>query len=233
MGPPGRLRLVSGGSSANGAAFAAVHLPDALAPYLGDRPSVVRRGDDPARARLRLPRNTPPGQYGGSVELADGRREAVNLTVERRPRVRVTPGTLHLSGAAGAAVQAGLLLENRGNVPLEIDEALVTGVFDDNGIETALAAAYRLQSDDLNLIVSTVFSRLREAHGGLLKLRVVEGAGTLAAGERRLLLLETTLGAKLQPGHGYHGVLKLGGHAIAVRLHVTENPSPVRPGGKR
>lgn len=165
--------------------------------------------------------------------LQSGRHTLLRLNVEPRPRIRVSPGTLHLSGAPGARAQAQLLLENRGNVALPIDEALVTGVFDDNGIETALASAYRLQSEDMNQIVSTVFGRLREAHGGLLKLRVAEGAGPLAVGERRLLQLDTTLSAKLQPGHGYHGVLQLGGHAIAVRLHVTESPSTVRPGGKR
>jgi hypothetical protein len=214
-------------------ALAAVHLPDSLKSLQNARHPVLRRAGDPARARLRLPPETPPGQYEGSLEYADGRRQPLHLTVEPRPRIRVSPGTLRLSGAAGARVQAQLHLENRGNVPLQIDEALVTGVFDDNGIETALASAYRLQSEDITQIVSTVFGRLREAHGGLLKLRVSEGAGLLAVGESRLLQLDTTLGAKLQPGHGYHGVLQLGGHAIAVRLHVTEPPSTVRPGGKR
>jgi len=235
VGPPGRLRLAPGPSApvTGGAALAAVHLPESLRPLLSDRHPALRRGRDPSRARLRLPPNTPPGRYEASLEYADGQRQPLGLTVEPRPRIRVSPGTLHLSGAAGARVRAQLLVENRGNVPLAIDEALVTGVFDDNGIETALASAYRLQSEDLNQIVATVFGRLREAHGGLLKLRVLEGAGTLAVDERRLLTLETTLGAKLHPGHGYHGVLQLGSHAIAVRLHVTEPPSTPRPGDPR
>ena len=227
------MRLAADGVADGAAALAAVHLPDSLKSAQNGRHPVLRRAADPARARLRLPPETPPGQYEASLEYADGRRQALSLTVEPRPRIRVSPGTLRFSGAAGARVQAQLLLENRGNVPVPIDEALVTGVFDDNGIETALASAYRQQSEDLNQIVSTVFGRLREAHGGLLKLRVTEGAGPLAVGERRLLQLDTTLGAKLQPGHGYHGVLQLGGHAIAVRLQVTETPSTVRPGGKR
>ncbi|PZO17962.1 MAG: hypothetical protein DCF26_08935 [Burkholderiales bacterium] len=130
-------------------------------------------------------------------------------------------------------MQAQLLLENRGNVPIEIDETLVTGVFDNDGIETALAAAYRLDSDDITQIVGTVFARLRDAHGGLLKLRVTEGAGALAVGERRLLTIETVLSSKLHTGHGYHGVLQLGGHAIAVRLSVAPALITGKPGGKR
>jgi hypothetical protein len=228
LGPPGRLRL-AGGDAGAVASVKALHLPEALRGYADDRHPVLRRGRDPGRTRLRLPAHTPPGHYEGQVELADGQSQPFELTIEPRPRIRVSPSTLNLAGAAGAKVQAKLLLENRGNVPIDIDETLVTGVFDNDGIETALASAYRLETDDLNQIVATVFGRLRDAHGGLLKLRVAEGAGVLAVGARRMVALETVLGSKLRAGHGYHGVLNLGGHAIAVRLSVApasaRNPS--------
>lgn len=232
LGPPGRLRL-AGGDAALVAQVQTLHLPEALQACTDGRHPVLRRGRDPGRTRLRLPAHTPPGHYEGSVEFADGQRQPFELTIEPRPRIRVSPSTLNLSGAAGAHAKAQLLLENRGNVPIEIDETLVTGVFDNDGIETALAAAYRLDSDDITQIVGTVFSRLRDAHGGLLKLRVAEGAGSLAVGERRLLTIETLLSSKLHAGHGYHGVLQLGGHAIAVRLSVAPALTPGKPGGKR
>jgi hypothetical protein len=211
-----------------------LHLPDALRSYADERHPVLRRGRVPGRARLRLPTHTPPGHYEGSVEFADGKCQPFEVTIEPCPRIRVSPSTLSLSGASGAQAKAQLLLENRGNVPIAIEETLVTGVFDNDGIETALASAYRLESDDLNQIVATVFGRLRDAHGGLLKLRVAEGAGELAVGERRLITVETVLSSKLHAGHGYHGVLKLGGHAIAVRLSVTAALATKRKlGGKR
>lgn len=232
LGPPGRLRLAAGDADAV-AKIQTLHLPDALQACTDGRHPVLRRGRDAGRTRLRLPAHTPPGRYEGSVELADGQRQPFELTVEPRPRIRVSPSALNLWGAAGAKVRAQLLLENRGNVPIEIQETLVTGVFDNDGIETALAAAYRLESDDIQQIVGTVFSRLRDAHGGLLKLRVAEGAGTLALGERRLLTIETVLSSKLHAGHGYHGVLQLGGHAIAVRLNVAPALTTGKTGGKR
>ena len=42
-------------------------------------------------------------------------------------------------------------------VAITIGETRVTGVFADDGIETALAAAYRLETDDLDKIAGTVF----------------------------------------------------------------------------
>lgn len=230
FGPPRRLRLVASGPQMG--APQAVRLPAELEPYVDPRHPPLRASGarDPGRARLRLAPQTPPGQYKVAVEFAGGRRQQMTVTVEPRPRLRVLPGTLRLAGAPGAKLSARLLLENRGNETLAIDESLVTGLFDDDGIEAALAAVYRMETDELDKIVGAGFARLRQAHGGLLKLRVREGAGPLVPGERRSLLLETTLGAKLAPRHGYHGTLDLGPHTIAVELSVL---APQPPGGRQ
>lgn len=232
LGPPGRLRLTQPPDSKAGPATAA-HLPDALLPYADPRRPVLRTGRDPRRTRLRLSPQTPPGDYPVGIEYADGRKAEVTVHVQARPRLRVLPGTLRLAGAPSALVAARLLVENRGNEVLDIPESLVTGIFDNGGIEAALAAVYRLETDDLNRIVSTGFARLREAHGGLLRLRVREGAGRVAPGESRALLLETTLSSKLAPRHGYHGTLELGSHRIAVQVAVADAPSDKSAGEPR
>lgn len=216
LGPPTRLRLATADFDTIASACA-VHWPRGQ--YTQAQP-VLRRGRDPAHTRLRLDPATPPGDYTAVLELADGGKREVTVSVEPRPRLRVAPSELRFAGPPGGAVSARLLLENRGNVGIAIGDALVTGVFDDDGIETALASTYRMETDDLNKIVGNVFARLREAHGGLLRLRVAEGAGELIPGERRVLVLETTLSSKLRPGHGYHGVLEIGGHGISVHLQI-------------
>ncbi len=226
MGPPGRLRW-AGLEGAELGVPVAVQLPDALANYINPRHPALRSSRSGARTRLRLAADTPPGTYSIAVEYAGGVKREVSVAVQPRARLHVVPGTLRLAGAPGATASAALLLENRGNEALEISEALVTGLFDNEGIEAALAAMYRLDSDDLNRIVATGFARLRQAHGGLLKLRVSQGAGKLMPGERRQLLLETTLGTKLEAGHGYHGTLALGPHRIAVQVSVLAAATPV------
>ncbi|CAD5371611.1 hypothetical protein RA210_U160017 [Rubrivivax sp. A210] len=219
MGPPGRLRL-AGVDARQWAQVEGVQLPEALQPRRA-RPA-LRRGGDPARARLRLPPDTPPGRYDITLALAGGKSQCASVDVQARPRLRVTPSALRLTAAAGASACAALLLENRGNVPVEIGPVLVAGLFDDDGIEAAMASVYNLDSHDVNKIVGHAFSKLREAHGGLLKLRVRQGAGPLAVGERRVLELEARLGEKLVPGHGYHGVLEMAGHGIAVEVAVSK-----------
>jgi hypothetical protein len=225
LGPPSRLRLASGDAEAIVNARA-VHWPEGQQHKRAAALPVLRRGRDASRTRLRLDPLTPPGKYTVVLELADGARRDATVSVQPRRRLLVTPSELRFEGPPGGAVMAQLLLENRGNVAIPIGEALVTGVFDDDGIETALASTYRMETDDLNKIVGNIFARLREAHGGLLRLRVAEGAGELAPGDRRVLKLETTLNSKLRRGHAYHGVLDIGEHGIAVSLRIEGTEAP-------
>jgi hypothetical protein len=220
-GPPRRLRLTAGQPGP----VVSVKLPNTLHAYVDERHRVVRRGDDAARTHLRLRKDTPPGDYDITIERGDGTTETATLSVEPRTRLRITPSALHFAGAPGAKATAKLRIENRGNVAIEIPETVVTGIFDDDGIETALAAAYRSESDDLNEIVGTVFGRLREAHGGLLKMRIIEGAGLLAVGAWRSIVIEVLLGAKLHSGHGYHGTFELDGVTVALTVAVAQAPS--------
>jgi len=228
LGPPSRLRLATADVQSMATARA-VRWPEAM--RMRAAAPVLRRGRSASSTRLRLDPLTPPGEYTAVLELADGGSRDVTVSVQPRPRLRVVPSDVRLEGPPGGAVSARLLLENRGNVPVAIGDALVTGVFDDDGIETALASTYRMDTDEVNKIVGNVFARLREAHGGLLRLRVAEGAGDLAPGERRVLLLETTLGAKLRPGHGYHGLLKIGEHGISVHLRIDGKANAKEQGG--
>lgn len=217
FGPPNRLRVAAADIDAIASAR---RVRCAQWQHGGSTAPVLRLGRDAARTRLRLDPTTPPGDYVAVLELADGSQREVTVSVEAKERLRVYPGAIRLVGHPGDTVSARVMIENLGNVEIPIADTLVTGVFDDNGIETALASTYRMETDDLNRIVGNVFARLREAHGGLLKLRVASGSGPLARGERRMLVLTATLNSKLKQGHGYHGVVRIGKHGIGIHIEV-------------
>lgn len=231
LGPPTRLRLAASDVAAFASARAA-RWPEGL--HGGDRAApILRRTRDGSNISLRLDPLTRPGEYTVILEFADGGQREVSVSVEPQPRMRVTPGTLRFIGSPAEPVSTRLLLENRGNVSITIGNVLVTGVFDDNGMETAFASTYRMENGDLtvNKILEHFFSRLRDAHGGLLALNVAEGSGELAPGDRRVLVLTTTLKSKLRRGHNYHGVLKIGEHGIAVRLAIEGTDTDNQQGG--
>jgi len=218
VGPPRWLRVATQDSGAFAEACAA-RWPDSQHARGGLAP-LLRRSRDPSRTRLKLDPTTVPGDYTVILELANGKTRNVSVAVHPQARARITPRGLTLSGTPGQVTSARLLIENRGNVGIDIGEVLVTGIFDDVGIESALASVYRMDTHDMSAIVDNLFAHLREAHGGLLRLRVVDGQGPLAPGESRQLGLETTLASKLRRGHSYHGVLQIGPHGVGVRVRV-------------
>jgi hypothetical protein len=232
LGPPSRLRLAASDVEAFASARAA-RWPEGLNAGDRARPPLLRRTRAVSNMSLRLDPLTRPGEYTVILEFADGGQREVSVSVEPQPRLRATPGTLRFTGSPAEPVSTRLLLENYGNVGITIGNVLVTGVFDDNGFETAIASTYRMENDDLNInkVLENFFSRLRDAHGGLLPLQVVEGSGELAPGERRVLVLKTTLKSKLRPGHNYHGVLKIGEYEIAVHLAIEGSDTDNKQGG--
>ncbi len=229
LGPPLWLRVATPDHEAFASARAA-RWPD-------DRPSRaetaprLRRSRDASRTRLKLDPTTAPGRYKLILELSNGKTRDVSVSVHPQARMRITPRGLDLSGPPGGAASARLLVENRGNVGIDIGDTLVTGIFDDNGIESALASTYRMDTTDMSAILGNLFAHLREAHGGLLRLHVTEGQGLLAPGESRVLGLQTTLASKLHRGHGYHGVLQIGQHGIGVRVRIDKAERNNHPEG--
>ncbi len=179
-----------------------------------------RRG----RLRLRLRPETPPGEYTASVSHGELQQQIL-VTVHARVLATVQPHVLLWSGLPGTRARVEIVLTNAGNVPLEVPESCVTGIFDDKGIEAAFASTYRQETDDLNQLAGHLLSKLRESHGGLFKVHIAGGARNLAPGELCNLTLQTTLASKLLPGHSYHGLLPLtGGLQLSMQIQIGEPP---------
>ena len=104
----------------------------------------------------------------------------------------------------------------------------IVGIYDDNEIELAFAQTYRLETGDANQLVGHLLQKMREGHGGLLKIKV-DGAGALDGGASRVLTLRAQLGSKLKPGHSYHGFWRL--YPLRVKVRVTVRPE-ARGGSK-
>lgn len=220
-GPPGHLLLHSDLPAVSGLSFK----PDeTLQSTIGNSKSSFRiqadRSGTLKRLKVRLSNATKPGLYHATLETSDG-SIPVDINVEPRSRLVIAPVELALSGAPGDKVQSRLLFSNKGNVTLAIPESDTLGIYDDDGIETAFASTYRMESDDLSKLFANFAAKLRDGHGGLLKLRLLEGSGKLEPGTSRSVLIEAQLPSKLKPGHNYHGVWSLltAEHAVTVAVN--------------
>jgi hypothetical protein len=175
-----------------------------------------RRGTGRSPLRIKIDRTTPPGDYE-AVLRAGGERYPARITVEATPRLSAGPAEIRFAGAPGDEADARLTLINTGNVAIDVPRSASVGIYDDDGIEQAFAQTYRLETDDANQLVGHLLQKLRDGHGGLLKINV-DGAGPLDGGATRVLSLRVQLAPKLKAGHSYHGVWSLDPLHVAVAV---------------
>jgi hypothetical protein len=216
IGPP--QRLISVGALPDLAPMD-VGVEGAVADFLrSGHPAVrlhMRRGS--RRMKLKLRPETPPGDYP-VVLRSGGERWQAMARVQPFLRAQVTPSELSFRGAPGETATCLATLANEGNVPIELPKFALVGIFDDDGIETAFASTYRENAKTVDGFLSTFTSKLREAHGGLMKLRLVRGAGAHPSGTVTALEVAAELPGALAKGHRYHGIWTTDFANIAVSV---------------
>lgn len=224
VGPPGRLTLVSGVDIGKDAEFTA---DAALSPFVSGARRALRvrsRGEGARRLRLKLDPTAPPGQYKAVIGAGDNAHDVL-VTVQRAPRVSAFPSQLQFSGAPSSRVEVAATFWNRGNVAFDLPDFVPIGLFDDDGLETAIASTYRQKPESLEEIAGHFFGKLREAHGGMLKLSVSADAKRLEPGAALTVRVSGNLPGALRPGHNYHGVWSTDFANIGIAVHVSSEVS--------
>jgi hypothetical protein len=174
------------------------------------------------RLKLKFPTSTPAGVYLGSLEL-DGRRQRFEADVKPRPKLSASPNSLALRGGAGDQLSVELTLVNGGNGDYDIPAAAAIGLFSDGGVEAALGKAYRTRDSDGERWIDRLGANLTEEHGGLVHIRVVEGAGPLRPGEMRAIRLHLRLPEQLRMEKLYIGALEFGELALPLEVDTSKS----------
>ncbi|MBV9248456.1 MAG: hypothetical protein JO227_04320 [Acetobacteraceae bacterium] len=200
-------------------------LSDELAAYGPGRLVPLRarqRKASPPRARLAP--TTPPGAYAARLET-EGHSHELTVEVAPAPRLRIVPASIRLSAPPGGTASAKAVLTNRGNTTFAVPSYLMVGLYDDDGIEFAFADTYRQNQDNAEKLFGHWLKKLREGYGGMLRLEVTEGAGSLGPGAARLLSFTGQLPQTLKSRHGYHGfwTLETSNILIEVSMQRHEN----------
>ena len=177
-------------------------------------------GAGASRLRMSIPRGTPPGNYKGSAE-AGGKSYPVEIDVESYVHLSLSPRQLILSAHAGDKLHVDLTLANSGNVVSEIGITYAFGLYDVHGAERGIGAAFRSGEGNGVTRVVRLLDQLAEGHGGIVRVQVEEGAGSIAAGEVRPLRLNLHLPTMLKAGHTYTGTMPMENLRYYVKVHAT------------
>ena len=164
--------------------------------------------DRTSRLQLSVSDSTPPGNYEGSVEMG-GKSFPAEIRVEPYAHLTLSPRQLFLAAQAGEKQHSDLTMANTGNVPCEIGSTYVFGLYDIQGAERGIGAAFRQTESIGEKRVERLLEELASGHAGTVRVQVEEGRGSIAPGEIRNLRLHLHFPAKLEAGHTYTGTLAM------------------------
>ncbi len=179
---------------------------------------------DPRVLHVTLPAEFAPGSYDGTLSVS-GTTRPVAVEVDGEIQLRVFPEQLRIMAKAGVTVTEQLSILNSGNVTVTLRGVQAFGVMMAGGIERALRRAYVQRTPPEQRRIDILADSLAEAHGGLVKMRLINGAGPLAPGELRDLDVEVSLPKELAPASEYTGNWEIPGLTYPVSLMIAGTPA--------
>lgn len=204
---------------------ARLQLMDAAGKPLGEPVFAGVRGmGDHSRLRARIDPYLQPGTYDAEL-VAEGAVRRISVVIDPLVSLRVDPPTLRLVGNPGAAMQTSIVIANVGNIPAHLPDHGAVGVYEVNGVETAIGRAYRSDTENAMETLNRFIKELRRGYGGLIRLRL-EGVQPLRPGQACSVAIIATPSERLRAGHVYTGVWPLENLNYAVRVEVGGERSP-------
>ena len=185
----------------------------------GGRMSVVRLG---------IPMGTPPGTYAGNISIAGGTRSAV-FEVGSRIQLRVVPDTVRLETNAGDQIDITLTIVAVGNAPWELRPVEGLGLYKVDGVERAIGQAFIAELKRGERRIDRLAEELRAGHGGIMRVAIQDGAGTIGPGEARTVRARLHVPPRLRPGQRYLATWPF--HDAQCRIELSVRSA--RAGGKR
>jgi hypothetical protein len=195
--------------------------------FPGAAPSLLRvrtiRATKPAVTLLsfRLPRTTSPGHYDGMMELG-GSEIPIEIDVQARPQMRFYPSWLSLAAHPDVRLEINVGALNLGNVAIPIERRSTFCLFDPRGVDVAIYHALTEEPPANQRRLDRAAEGIAESHGGLVHATLREGAGKLAPGEFRELVVELHFSNRLRPGRSYYGAWFLGESGLGIQVEGTK-----------
>jgi hypothetical protein len=175
--------------------------------------------------RLDLPRWTPPGSYEGVLQLGDEEQRVV-IDVEPRPKLRMSPRRLSLTGRPKDVVKASVTLANVGNVPCEVRGVAVFALFDPSSLERATQRAFQSSGSGEERFLDRLAAEVSDGYAGTVRLKVESGAGQLEPGDSRDLEVTLNLPDGLKAGRTYEGTWRIGNLGYNVEVSTPNGTPP-------
>lgn len=179
------------------------------------------------RLHLRLPKTTPPGTYHGTMKIED-QTQPIVVEVEPRKRISIFPKRATVCRKAGERAELYLTLINLGNVPLTIPKVSGFGLYNKKGVDLAVGGAFQKKLDKDERRIDSFMEALQDGYGGIVKLKVREGAGTLEPGDSRDVTVDFQVPSQVVPGNEYWGLWSMYDYNYKIEIEVLPDDTKKR-----
>lgn len=193
--------------------------PKAIATIAPLAVQAVPAGPGATRLMVTLPVTTPPGSYTGSVQF-DQERHPITLEVHPQTNLLIAPPYLKLSAPAGAELDVALTLVNAGNVDFELERVHAFNLLELNAVEETIHVALRYEPSAGERRLDRFVDELATRHGGLVRVAIEEGAGTIRPGVTRQVRALLRLPGELSAGASYSSTWRMGNLNLSVDVVV-------------
>lgn len=171
------------------------------------------------RLHLRLPRSTPPGTYRGSMKIKK-QSQPIVVEVEPRKRISIFPKRTTICCKAGERAELHLTLSNMGNVPLTVPKASGFGLYNKRGMDLAVGSSFKKQLDKDERRIDDFMEALHDRYGGVVTLKIREGAGTLEPGDARDVTVVFQVPSQVVPDNEYWGLWSMYDYNYKIEIEV-------------
>jgi hypothetical protein len=154
------------------------------------------------------------------------REQPVQITIDPEVFFRIWPERLTFTAKARDQVSFDLVFANMGNVAIDIAEVHAFGVFDVGGTERAIGRMVR-SADDADVTseaekperrIDLFTDAIADEHGGIVRVKVTRGAGTLAPGATRDVAVTLRTPERVRTGHTYWGTWPMYSNRYYVKI---------------
>ncbi len=181
----------------------------------------------------------PPGKYKLKVRIGD-REYPCEAEVKPQPMVEIQPDTLQLQGAPGERVIQELIIDNQGNVPVEIGMLGVSVLTEIEQICTSLQTALQETHKALQekaeagyeTFLNAMVNRLASKKVDLLRAKA-KTKTIVAPGEVEAVPIEFHIPADVHIGHTYRGKLRAFDRVLRIQLSANGGKGAEKPKGPR
>ena len=197
-----------------------IDLPGVDAHRVRIRP-IKNTRSDASLLKIKLPYDTPPGVYKGTVHLGDTELP-ITVDVEVHHGLQIFPTNVKAKLSRGQSLRESIAILNGGNSTVELANEYRFCVFDSTGVDRAFFLALAGDETKGSKRLDRFLDELADSHGGRVRVEVPSGACLIKPGELIDVEVVFHFSDRLHAGRDYAGTWTLENAALHVEIRMTE-----------